>query len=105
MNLMQNVGLWNLRLLTDYPNTLGTSLHLQAIFPGRVRDQQVASFVESIEVLTQNKGGDVGNPSKWAKCGSAPTGKSQGSEVGGQDPRPQISSLVGNQACIVPRLL
>ena len=77
MNLMQNVGLWNLRLLTDYPNTLGTSLHLQAIFPGRVRDQQVASFVESIAVLTKNKRGGVGNRSKCGKCGSAPTQKSQ----------------------------
>ena len=31
--------------------------------------------------------------------------KPVGSEVGGQDPRPWISSPVGNQACIVPRLL
>ena len=27
------------------------------------------------------------------------------SEVGGQDPCPQIGSLMGNQALIVPRLL
>ena len=44
---------------------------------GRVRDQQVASFVGSIAVLTKNKGGDVGNRSKCGKCGSAPTQKSQ----------------------------
>ena len=31
--------------------------------------------------------------------------KPVGSEVGGQDPRPWIGSPVGNQACIVPRLL
>ena len=31
--------------------------------------------------------------------------KPVGSEVGGQDPRPRIGSPVGNQACIVPRLL
>ena len=31
--------------------------------------------------------------------------KPVGSEVGGQDPHPWISSPVGNQACIVPRLL
>ena len=43
----------------------------------RVRDQQVASFVGSIAVLTKNKGGDVGNCSKYGKCGSAPTRKSQ----------------------------
>ena len=44
---------------------------------GRVRDQQVASFVEPIAVLNKNKGGDVGNRSKRGKCGSAPTRKSQ----------------------------
>ena len=32
--LIQNVGLWNLQLLTDYNNALCTPLHLQAIFPG-----------------------------------------------------------------------
>ena len=31
--------------------------------------------------------------------------KPVGREVGGQDPRPWIGSPVGNQACIVPRLL
>ena len=35
----------------------------------------------------------------------APLGKPVGSEVGRQDPRPWISSPVGNQACIVLRLL
>ena len=35
----------------------------------------------------------------------SPLGKPVGSEVGGQDPRPWISSPVGNQACIVFRLL
>ena len=44
---------------------------------GRVRDQQVASFVGSIAVLNKNKGGDVGNRSKHGKCGSAPTWKNQ----------------------------
>ena len=32
---------------------------------GRVRDQQVASFVGSIEVLTKNKGGGIGDCSAW----------------------------------------
>ena len=32
--LNQNVGLWSYWLLTDYVNTLCTSLHLQVIFPG-----------------------------------------------------------------------
>ena len=45
---------------------------------GRVRDQQVASFVGSIAVLNKNKGGDVGNRSKRGKCGSAPTWKTSG---------------------------
>ena len=45
---------------------------------GRVRDQQVASFVGSIAVLTKNKGGNVGNRSKRGKCGSAPTRKASG---------------------------
>ena len=31
--------------------------------------------------------------------------KPVGSEVGGLDPRPWIGSPVGNQACIIPRLL
>ena len=34
-----------------------------------------------------------------------PLGKPVGNEVGGQDPRPWISSPVGNQAYIVLRLL
>ena len=34
-----------------------------------------------------------------------PLGKPVGSEVGRQDPHPWISSPVGNQACIVLRLL
>ena len=41
---------------------------------------------------------NMGNCSKRGKCGSAPTRKNQ-------DPRPWIGSPVGNQACIVPRLL
>ena len=45
---------------------------------GRVRDQQVASFVGSIAVLNKNKGADVGNRSKRGKCGSAPTWKTSG---------------------------
>ena len=36
---------------------------------GRVRDQQVASFVGPIAVLTKNKGGIIGNLSTWnSKC-------------------------------------
>ena len=37
----------------------------------------------------------------WEMWLSPPLGKPVGSEVGGQDPRPWISSPVGNQACIV----
>ena len=50
---------------------------------------------------------NVGNHSKHWKCGSAPTRKSQwgASKVSGQDPHPRIGSPLGNQACIVPRLL
>ena len=71
-----------------------------------MRDQQVVSFVGSIAVLTKNKGRDVGNCSKRGKIGFSPhSEKPVGSEVGGQDPRPWIGSPVGNQACIVPRLL
>ena len=35
----------------------------------------------------------------------APLKKPVGSEVGGQDPHLWMGSPVGNQACIVPRLL
>ena len=73
---------------------------------GRVRDQQVASFVGSIAVLNKNKGADVGNRSKRGKCGSAPTRKTQwGARSSRQDPCPWIGSLGGNQTCIVPWLL
>ena len=41
----------------------------------------------------------------WEMWLSPHSEKPVGSEVGGQDPRPGISSSVGNQACIVPRLL
>ena len=41
----------------------------------------------------------------WEMWLSPHSEKPVGSEVGGQDPRPWISSPVGNQACIVPRLL
>ena len=45
---------------------------------GPVRDQQIASFVGAIAVLTKNKGGDVGNHSKSGKCDSVPTWKTSG---------------------------
>ena len=38
----------------------------------------------------------------WEMWLSPRSKKPVGSEVGGQDPRPQIGSPVGNQACIVP---
>ena len=41
----------------------------------------------------------------WEMWLSPHSEKPVGSEVGGRDPRPWISSPVGNQACIVPRLL
>ena len=41
----------------------------------------------------------------WEMWPSPHSEKPVGSKVGGQDPRPWISSPVGNQACIVPRLL
>ena len=41
----------------------------------------------------------------WEMRLSPHSEKPVGSEVGGQDPRPWIGSPVGNQACIVPRLL
>ena len=41
----------------------------------------------------------------WEMWLSPHSEKPVGSEVGGQDPRPRIGSPVGNQACIVPRLL
>ena len=48
----------------------------------------------------------MGNRSKHGKCGPAPNRKSQwGARFAGQDPHPRIGSPVGNQACIVPRLL
>ena len=73
---------------------------------GRERDQQVASFVGFIAVLTQNKGGRCGEPFQaWEMWLSPHSEKPVGSEVGGQDPHPWIGSPMGNQACIVPRLL
>ena len=75
--LNQSVGLWSYWLLTDYNNALCTSLDLQIIFPGRVRDQQVERFVGSIAVLTKNKGEDIRNCSTCGKCSLAPTQKSQ----------------------------
>ena len=75
-------------------------------FQGHVKDQQVASFVGSIAVLTKNKGGDMGKCSTCEKCGPALTWKSQwGPSFSGQDPCPWIGSPVGNQTCIVPSLL
>ena len=41
----------------------------------------------------------------WEMWLSPHAEKPVGSEVGWQDPRPWIGSPVGNQACIVPRLL
>ena len=41
----------------------------------------------------------------WEMWLSPHSEKQVGSEVGGQDPCPWIGSPVGNQACIVPRLL
>ena len=34
-----------------------------------MRDQQAASFVGSIAVLTKNKGGNIGDQSAWHRCG------------------------------------
>ena len=91
-------------MLTDYNNALCTLMHLQIIFPGCVRDQQVASFVGSIVVLPKNKGGNIGDCSAW----HGPSSHSERpveSKSDTQDPHPQIGSPVGNQACIVPRPL
>ena len=45
--------------------------HICKLFSqGCVRDQQVASFVESIAVLTENKGGNIGDCSAWHGPGS-----------------------------------
>ena len=41
----------------------------------------------------------------WEMWPSPHSEKPVGSKVGGQDPRPWTGSPVGNQACIVPRLL
>ena len=41
----------------------------------------------------------------WEMWLSPHSEKPVGSKAGGQDPRPWIGSPVGNQACIVPRLL
>ena len=41
----------------------------------------------------------------WEMWPSPHSEKPVGSEVGGQDTRPWTGSPVGNQACIVPRLL
>ena len=54
-------------MLTDYNNALCTLRHLQIIFQGCLRDQQVASFVGSMAVLTKNKGRNIGDHSAW--CG------------------------------------
>ena len=41
----------------------------------------------------------------WEMWLSPHSEKPVGSEVGGQDPRPRIGFPVGNQTCIIPRLL
>ena len=69
-----------------------------------MRDQQVASFVGSIAVLTKNQGGNKENVLRG--MGPAPTQKGQwGVRSSTQDPHPWIGSPMGNQASIVPRLL
>ena len=52
-----------------------------------------------------NEEGVWGTVPSVGNVAQPPLGKPVGSEVGGQDPRPWISSSVGNQACIVLRLL
>ena len=47
----------------------------------------------------------MGNCSKRGKCGSAPTQKTSGGRGWWAGPTSMIGSPVGNQACIVPRLL
>ena len=59
-------------------------------------DMRIRMFTTALLWGTVPSVGNVGQP---------PLGKPVGSEVGGQDPRPWIGSLVENQACIVPRLL
>ena len=69
-----------------------------------MRDQQVASLVGSIVVLPKNMGGNIGDCSVW--CGPRSHSESPvGSEVQHTGPIPQTGSPMGNQACIVPRLL
>ena len=69
---------------------------------------------EAVTVLRQRMKPDSKGPGRpgcgepfqaWEMWLSPDSEKPVGSEVGGQDPRPWISSPVGNQACIVPRLL
>ena len=56
--------------------------------------------------MVQGRCFTIGNCSMHGKCGPAPTWKSQwGVRFGRQDPCPQTGSPMGNQACIVPRLL
>ena len=62
-----------------------------------MRDQQVASFVGSIAVLTKDKGGNIEDCSVW--CGPSSHSGQWKARFGTQDPRPQIGSPVGHQAC------
>ena len=79
--------------------------HICKLFSqGRVRDQQVASFMGSIAFLTKNKGGNIGDCFTWHGP-SSHSEKPVGVKPDTQDPHPRIGSPVGNQACIVSRPL
>ena len=67
---------------------------------------ETGSWVERNHYKAAAGGVDCGKLFQaWEMWLSPHSEKPVGSEVGGQDPRPWISSPVGNQACIVPRLL
>ena len=69
-----------------------------------MRDQQVASFVGSIAVLTKTRGEIQETVLRGVAPAPTPRGQWKArSSI--QDPHPPTGSLVGNQALIVPRPL
>ena len=86
-----------MRVLYDYDHVI--SKFLSSLYAAREQTPRVRGLC-----LAKCLG--IGNCSMRGKCGPAPTRKSQwGARVGRQDPRPRTGSPVGNQACIVHRLL
>ena len=83
----------------------GKHLHPKSLYPAKLSfrmEGQIKCFLAKVKL----KEFIVGNYAMRGKCGSAPhLEKPVGREVGKQDPRPRTGSPMGNQACIVPRLL